>query len=610
MESGVCAAMRRDNAGLLLTATAFALAVGLLATTLVAIANFAWLQPVFDQLRFYETYLSLPFPHSVVQLDNGHRPVLPALVRVAEITGFGANQYLQIVFAVVCASTTVALIAWCGWRERGATAARAAAVLAPIVAVFWLANARILMHGTELVHVHLVSLSVAVAALGVWHAHSRHSYRGIVVAALACTAAMFSFGTGVASFAAVLVLIGLLRLPRRWLLIPLAALAVCLLLYLAVLPGNDGVRHMVALRPLDSLLAGARWLSSPWIVGWLGLADPPLHDWLAEPVCVSRSGAALCVSARLLDGLPGADWRTTTSALIGLGGLAVLAMAVIARWRRWDEPTRLETVALTFGLFSAACAGIIGLGRLDYLHDNPAQLFADRYLIWPCLFWMSLVLLGLARVLRRGRGTGLATVLVCLVAAMALPTHRAYAHWAAVVHARAERFAAAVRSGVVDAATLPPADDADPATVARTLSLLRERRLAMFAKTWLPTGERRDGRIDPAGDAQVRILSRELVSDAADARPALYLRGVVERGLLDESGPLVFLDADRRIRGYAQRSFIAPGASSLRLDVPAKRGFDGYIAGFDPTQIYVLVQWSADGRSARELLRLTESSYE
>ena len=35
-------------------------------------------------------------------------------------------------------------------------------MLASVVAVFWLANARILMHGTELVHVHLVSLGVTV----------------------------------------------------------------------------------------------------------------------------------------------------------------------------------------------------------------------------------------------------------------------------------------------------------------------------------------------------------------------------------------------------------------------------------------------------------------
>lgn len=605
MESAGFAATRRGSVEPLLTAAALALAAGLLVTTLIAIANFAWLQPVFDQLRFYETYLSLPFPQNVVQLDNGHRPMLPALVRVAEITWFGADQRLQIGFAVACALTTAALIAGCGWRERGATAARAAAVLATVVAVFWLANARILMHGTELVHVHLVSLGVTVAALGVWQAHAHRTYRGVVVATLACAAAMFSFGTGVASFAAVLVLMVALRLPRRWLLIPLAALAVCLLLYLAVLPGNDGVRRMVAFQPLASLLAGARWLSSPWIVGWLGLADPPLYDWLAEPVCRSRSGMALCVSARLVDGLPGADWRTTTSALIGLGGLAVLATAVIARLRRWDEPTRLETVALTFGLFAAACAGIIGLGRLDYLQHNPAQLFADRYLIWPCLFWMSLALLGVSRVLRRGRGAVPAAVLVCLVTAMTLPTQRAYAHWAAAVQARAERFAAAVRSGVVDAATLPPADDADPATVARTLSLLRERRLAMFAAPWSTAGERWEGRIDSAGDAQVRLLSRELVSDAADGRPALYLRGVIERGLADDAGPLVFLDADARIRGYAQRSFIAPDAAALRLDMPAKRGFDGYIAGFDATQTYVLVQWNADGRSARELLRLT-----
>src|SRR5262249_20118578 len=58
-------------------------------TTFSGIVNFGWRQPMFDQWREYETFLDLPFPQNVIQLNNGHRPMLPNLVRIAEIEWFG-----------------------------------------------------------------------------------------------------------------------------------------------------------------------------------------------------------------------------------------------------------------------------------------------------------------------------------------------------------------------------------------------------------------------------------------------------------------------------------------------------------------------------------------
>ena len=72
-------------------------------TTLCAIVNFGFRQPMWDQWREYETFLGLPFPQNVIQLANGHRPILPNLVRVAEIHWFAANQLLQLSVGAACA---------------------------------------------------------------------------------------------------------------------------------------------------------------------------------------------------------------------------------------------------------------------------------------------------------------------------------------------------------------------------------------------------------------------------------------------------------------------------------------------------------------------------
>ncbi|MCQ4164782.1 hypothetical protein [Tahibacter harae] len=582
----------------LLVAAALALALFFLATALVAIANFAWRQPMFDQFRVYENFINLPFPSSLWQLDNGHRPILPALIRVADIHLFGSRQLLQIIFGSGCALATALTIALCAWRDPAAPAAtRAGGVLAAVVAVFWLANARELMHSHEMVQAYASTLSVTLAALCTWRAQGGAARRWMLLATLACVAATFSFGSGIASFVAVLLTGLLLRLPRSVLLLPAAALAACLALYVFMLPGDGSVREVLAFRPLDSLLTSARWLASPWVNGWLGVGHDPLHAWVGEYMQQSRPGRVLAQSADLANALPGADWRTTTSACIGLLGLAALAWAVIARLR-WSQPTRLEVIALCLGLFTAASAGIIGLSRLNYLQLHPDQLFADRYLVWPCLFWLSLVLLALARLHRLARGRIGAVAAVVVLALPLLVTHRMYAGWAASVYRKTEQLAAAARSGVVDLSLYPVAADADAATVGRTLALLRERRLAMFGGGWQAVGETWSGSLDAAAPLQAQLLQQAPVADAASARPALHFSGVLAAATPRPAGTrLLVLDAASRVHGYAQISFIAPHKSSLRLDLPAKRGFDGYIAGYDANQAYRLV--AADFGSGR-----------
>ncbi len=64
------------------------------------------------------------------------------------------------------------------------------------------------------------------------------------------------------------------------------------------------------------------------------------------------------------------------------------------------------------------------------------------------------------------------------------------------------------------------------------------------------------------------------------------------------------LDDEDRVVGLAQLSFIAYDADALRLDVPRKRGFDGYIRDYQPSLSYRLVFVPADAKHALLLKQL------
>src|SRR5258708_27715888 len=84
-------------------------------STLCAILNFGWRQPMFDQYKEYGNYLSHPFLDSVIMIENGHRPVIPALIANVEILWFHADQSLQLAIGTFCIFLTWVLIAWTFW---------------------------------------------------------------------------------------------------------------------------------------------------------------------------------------------------------------------------------------------------------------------------------------------------------------------------------------------------------------------------------------------------------------------------------------------------------------------------------------------------------------
>src|SRR5690606_15651085 len=164
-----------------------------------------WLSPrvpYADAWRVPGHFRQASFPQDILAPDNGHHEVLPNAVRVLELHAFGAGQWLQVVIGITLALATVLVFAL-GIRGLADARAKAVALLAVVLGVFWLGNVRALAHGNESVHAYCVTLFLAIGLLAL--AKARSGRGGTVDAALAAACglgAAFSFGSGIACFAA------------------------------------------------------------------------------------------------------------------------------------------------------------------------------------------------------------------------------------------------------------------------------------------------------------------------------------------------------------------------------------------------------------------------
>lgn len=557
------------------------------ATTLCAIVNFGFRQPMWDQWLEYETFLGLPFPQNVIQAANGHHPIFANLIRIAEIEWFAGNQLLQLTIGSLCAFLTALIVARAAWREREQPLPlRALGVLLAVLGLLWLGNARRLLHGSESLHGYLPTFAAAIACLCALRAQAAQSIGWLWAACAACAVATFSFGVGLAAFPGVVVILLLQRAKWRWLLVPVVSTVACLVLYLYVLPGDQGVRGQIDLDPLDGLSLLAQWIASPWYNGWLHYSMQVTPDMAPEPHAFLRG--LLRGSATHVVDLSGGN---AALPCLLLGALAIFAYAwlLLRAWRRGATP--LELVAAGLGTYALAGAVITAFSRIPYFRQHPDQVFADRYMTWPTLFWATLALLALfrARGLQRPPFV-LGSVLALLPLAM-FSSQEDNAIWGALVYRNAQQTAAELRSGIYDAAHFP-GQQMGAEVEQREIALLRSRRLAMFGDpAWQKVGTRWTGPL--VSDARIAATTRWLddvpgVSGTADAA---HFEGWIETGIrpAQRGGQLAVLDDDDVVVGLAEYSFISPIAESLTLRLPRKRGFDGYIATPGASRSYRLV---------------------
>jgi hypothetical protein len=576
------------------------------ATTLCAIINFGFRQPMFDQWREYETLLGLPFPQDLVQLDNGHRPIVPNLIRVAEIRWFGANQILQLTIGTICAYLTALILAAAAWREREQPPiARAIGVMLAVLGMLWLGNARRLLHGSESLHGYVPTLATLLACACVVRASTRHSPAWLWIASLACACATFSFGVGMASFPAVVACMILLRMPSRWLLVPAFALAACLVLYLYLLPGNQGVRSQIDIDPVAGMHIAAQWISAPWVNGWLDYAQqlaaappPPDHAWIRSVV----GGSATFVVGTL------GGSEDIPAFVIGTLGVLLFCLWLVSAMRRRGKLARVELLAAGTAIYALAGAAITSFSRIEYFQQHPEQTFADRYMTWPCLFWASIAILALFRYAKSGSaiiGYGGTVVFATLPVALWV-TQVDNAVWGAIVFRSAQQTAAQLRSGLYDPAHFP-AESLGAETELRQIALLRRNRLAMFGDpSWQRLGTAWTGSLQHDARIKASVHWLDQPTDGAPGTGPAHCEGWIAEGNkpAHQLGMLVLLDQNRVISGFGEFSFISPVSKALILRLPKKRGFDCYVESFDANTTYTLVLLNFNGNAGFELKSL------
>jgi hypothetical protein len=566
----------------------------LLWTSLIAIANFAFRYPAFDQFRMYGVYLGLPFPANAIQSESGHRPILPTLVRLAEMRWLASHQVTQVTIGVVAALLALILIVATILREKSLPAiSRTAACVLAVIALFWLGNARMLMHGNELLHTYFVVLFTVSAVIAVDAARRRQPLLGMSIAGVCCLAATFSFGTGMASFGAVLLLGACLRMRWRELAIPAALLFVTLAIYLLILPGNDGVRGTLLFDPLGNLVVLARWLSSPWMRAWLGQADPPIEPWLQSTLSISSSGRMLVASARLIAVPFGADSAMRESVALGGAGLCAFVILLIHAVRHGASLNATRALALGLATFAFGSAVIVCFARLQLFEVSPGQIFADRYLPWSCLFWFGLALYAAsAEGSSRWRTTAFACA-TALTLLIFLPTQRALAGWSAAVYRHVQLSAVAAQLGVWDPEQFNYAPASTDEEVRAGLDLLRQRHLSMFSEPAFGMVERSwraPTHVAPTPAGASTHVVREF-TDAQSHRHIAEFEGWMPRIHGIARNPvLVVVDERGALRGLAKLSFIGPGKEPLRFNIARKRGFSGYVLDAEAgEQLSVLV---------------------
>ncbi|MCE4360980.1 hypothetical protein [Xanthomonas hortorum] len=459
-----------------------------------------------DPWRFAKNLLGQPWPRNVLAVDNGHREVLPNLLRLAELRWFDGNQWLQIWVGIALALLTVWMLLRLVRTERLGSLAQAAAGLVCATSIFWLGNERALVHANESVHVYLIT---AFLVAGCWLLGHGSGWWRAVLAALCGFAATFCFGAGIATFVALLVMLLLRRASWAQWCIVLSGFSVSLLLVLGFGDAHtQGARIIAPLSQLDIVL---RWLSAPFIYACLPLVDVnvaaklPVESLRAVAVAISNAYTALFGPVMI------SAWPHRLIGGLGVGGLMGITYSL---WRRRAESVA-ELTAISIAWFALAIGAAIALARAIYFQSFPEQLLAGRYLPWSVLFWSGLLLWSFVRYghfhPRRVAVAGL--VLACCLVPSTL--------WMALLAQRmqtaANMTATAAAAGVIDADAVY--GETVLTEVADALPLLRAEDTSIFA--W-PETRYLDGTqvaADPVAIADVAATPvRNLLNDAPAIR--------------------------------------------------------------------------------------------
>jgi hypothetical protein len=514
------------------------------------VAFFGVDHPLQDQFRLNFRYLTEPFLQAVLALENGHRPVFPGLVRWIELALLGGTQGLQRATSWGAAAFCLAVLVRQAWRDLGgqrALAAAATCALATLLA--WNANARMFIHAYEAQHVWYV-LAGLVAAVTIASRDGR-SPGAWMAAILACAFSTFSFGPGIATFAALFVVAVLSRAGMRACTAIVVAAAAAFIAYTWLLPGSEGVRQQSTHVPIAS----------------------------AALFALARVGAVFAEIVR--PWLPDDGVRLPIAWAAGALGCAGVAASVISRWRNGDRFSRTELHGIGLFAFGVTANVLVAVNRSTYFMDHTTQLFAERYLFWSCAAWAGIALYALSRsVGMAGWGKRAAMACVVLVSVIAMRSATGWYGWSAQVYRLVELGAIVNRLDLRLDSELRDITDGPVENAWRCARVMRESRTGQFATLdGHALGSRLERRDAPLQTASVRV--RRLTDSRRPASHVAAVSAVLPPEIAEKHGRRHWLaTSGGTIVGAGEFTFHSERkAGDLTLGASHRDGFEGYVAG-------------------------------
>ncbi len=434
-----------------------ALAIVHLSSTFSTVSVYTLKNAYQDQFRLYLRYLTVPFPLSIFELENGHRPVLPALLRWLELTFLHGAQTLQFTTAWLAALAATGGLLRVVWRDLDGVRV-ATAICAIAVTVLWNANARMFIHAYEATHVFYIYAAL-VAAVGLISYGAEVSFKRLAMAGACGVVATFSFGPGIVVFPTILCLLVLRRAKIAQIAQTALLTAAVFVAYSYLLPGADGVRGSSS---GFSALSAAKFEALRFGAYWLELLA---GSWpIAEPMrLLTASGSVLVI--------------------------ALSCQSVVRRWLRREEFSRSTLFAVGLAAFGIVTNAVIAVNRVSHFQANPGDVLAERYLIWSALLWLGVGLYWLSVPIPRATlRTSAVAVLAIAVAVVGIQRANWWRSWASSTYRIVELTATAYQRGIEHPHRLVEVATPDMLENNKSVTALRAAKVMVFgddSESWL-----------------------------------------------------------------------------------------------------------------------------
>jgi len=540
--------------------------------------------PFADDWRMLDHYQSRPLLHYLFGSENGHRlPATLALLAI-DFEWLGGRMRTLVLASIACAALAAGLF-WRIFRSHGGldrAPARGALGFA-CFALFWAVSCNDLLRG--IYHMSLQALVLAVLALaalaGVDPTRIPASCGRLRLAALAALLATWSHGVGVASWAALVAVAGVRRLPGRIVAGLAAAGAATAALFAATLPPDPKNSFEASL----AMVAHDPGALASMALAFVGSAP-------------ARVAAGLGIGEPYPIPMQGDRWAAHTRDLLRLsiafGAVGLLHFAIVAA-RRWRRPLPASTLdALVVGLMALTTAAALLVSFVRCPTEGPTGVLHARFLVWSTLFWIGSACALVPRDPATAAGplARLAVLAFPIVSASMLPALQDARAYHAATRSQASRLALSLLLGLRHDELARAVSIEDAETVYRVASRLEAER------RWPFVGARLGLLGSPLAE---RFAPTPACVGGLDRRRAIGEIGAVAGWLVlpPEREPpafVVLVDRSGVIRGLADLDFAQPyPGPGVREDAIA---WSGFIADFDPAQRHAAYAVLGDGRRA------------